>query len=65
MVEAVFLNWKELDLQTKNEIYSRIKRSLESFSVPLVLISRYLDICYKANSIETKKFSAKLIKVND
>ncbi|CAH1400749.1 unnamed protein product [Nezara viridula] len=63
VVEAVFLNWKGLSQRTQEEIYLKLKDTLECFKVPLTLISRYLDICYVADKEGTRAWSRRLVQL--
>ncbi|CAH1394077.1 unnamed protein product [Nezara viridula] len=63
VVEAVFLNWKGFDKNTQNKLYLELKKSLESYSVPLFLISRYLDMCFLTDRDQTKLWSGHLVEV--
>lgn len=65
VVEAVFLNWKGFNHRTQEELYLKLKGSVECFKVPLTLISRYLDICYVANKEGTKSWSRRLVQLSE
>ncbi|XP_014275002.1 condensin-2 complex subunit D3-L [Halyomorpha halys] len=65
VVEAIFLNWKGFNLDTQEKLSLELKKSLESYSVPLFLISRYLDICFLANKDRTKLWSGDLVQLSE
>lgn len=64
VIESIFLNFEKLDTSTKDKLYKLMKETIESYSVPLGLISRFIDICHFANKNETKVWSGHVVKVN-
>lgn len=65
VVEAVFLNWKGFEFKAQEKLFFELEKSLESYSVPLFLISRYLDICFLTNRDKTKLWSGHLVQVSE
>lgn len=63
VIESLFLNWRKLDPQSLEELYSKLSSALENFSVAVPLIRRTLDICFQMKKDETQELCAKLTEV--